>query len=178
MTVAIAMVIAAGGCVNHNRPEAPLGSISDSIWQWHEHNAEASDFVIHEHEFDGNTSRLNTLGESHVRQVAARMQETSFPVIIQQSSMSTREDDEHGFPVHGDTALDQRRREVIVHTLIELGAKDVENKVVVAPALTPGFELIQAEAAYYRAINGASRGGRGQGGGSGFGGGGGGGFLR
>jgi hypothetical protein len=148
----------------------PLGCISDQAWKLQEANAEASDFVIHEHEFNGNTSQLNALGESHVRQVAARMQETSFPVIIEQSSMSKRDSDEHGFPVHGDPALDQRRREVLVHTLIELGAKDVENKVVVAPALTPGYELIEGEAAYYQGLRGFRR-NLNQGGGGGAGGG-------
>ena len=157
----------------------PLGASSDQAWKLQEANAEASDFVIHEHEFQGNTSRLNSLGESHVRQVAARMGETGFPVIIETSSMSKRDSDVHGFPVHNDQALDQRRREVIVHTLIELGAKDVENKVVVGPALTPGYEQIEAEAAYYQSLrgfangNGGGSGGRG-GSGGGFGGGGGG----
>lgn len=154
----------------------PLGCISDQAWKTQELNAEASDFVIHEHEFTGNTSKLNALGESHVRQVAARMQETAFPVIIESSSMSRREGDEHGFPVHNDLALDQRRRELIVHTLIELGAKDVENKVVVGPALTPGYQLVEGEAAYYQSLRGFSnssnqggnRGGGGGGGGRGF----------
>ena len=159
----------------------PLGAYSDQAWKLQEANAEASDFVIHEHEFRGNTSMLNAQGESHVRQIAARMDENGYPVIIQTSSMSSREGDVHGFAVHNDPALDQRRREVLVHTLIELGAKDVENKVVIAPALTPGYELIEAEAAYARSFSGFSRGnsgrgGGGGGGGGGFGGGGGGAF--
>ena len=152
----------------------PLGASSDQAWKLQEANAEASDLVIHEHEFQGNTSKLNSLGESHVRQVAARMGETGFPVIIETSSMSKRDSDAHGFPVHNDQALDQRRREVIVHTLIELGAKDVENKVVVGPALTPGYEQFEAEAAYYQSLRGfisnGSGGRRNQGGSQGGGG--------
>ena len=160
----------------------PLGAYSDQAWKLQEGNAEASDFVIHEHEFRGNTSKLNSQGESHVRQVAARMAENGYPVIIESSSMSTRESDVHGFPVHNDPALDQRRREVLVHTLIELGAKDVENKVVIGPALTPGYELIEGQAAYARSLSGFNRGNSGRGGsgggssGGGFGGGGGGSF--
>lgn len=153
---------------------APLGTISDQVWRAQETNAEASDFVIHEHEFNGNTSRLNSAGESHVRQVAARMDETPFPVIIELSSMSRREGTKHGFPVHGDPELDQRRRELIVHTLTALGAQDVDNRVIVGPALAPGFEQSEAETAYYQGINGGSNsgggGGRGRGGfGGGFG---------
>lgn len=157
---------------------APLGAISDNIWKIQETNAEASDFVIHEHEFDGNTSRLNAAGESHVRQIAARMCETPFPVIIEISSMSRRESDTHGFPVHNDEELDKRRRELIVHTLTALGGHDVDERVLVGPALTPGFEQFEAESAYHRGINGASnQGGLSGGGGLGGGGlGGGGGF--
>jgi hypothetical protein len=99
------------------------------------------------------------------------MDENCFPVIVEQSSMSKRDGDEHGFPVHGDSALDQRRREVIVHSLIELGAKDVENKVVVAPALTPGYQLQEAQAAYFRSFSGFNRSNQGRNGGGGLGGG-------
>ncbi len=161
-TYGLLAVMAAGCCKSkcaYMQPTDPVpqGTYSDQVWMLQETNAEASDFVIHEHEFDGNTSRLNSLGESHVRQVAARMDENCFPVIVEQSSMSKRDGDQHGFPVHGDVTLDQRRREVIVHTLIELGAKDVENKVVVAPALTPGYQLQEAQAAYLRSFSGFSR---------------------
>ena len=149
---------------------APLGTISDQVWRAQETNAEASDFVIHEHEFNGNTSRLNSAGESHVRQVAARMDETPFPVIIELSSMSRREGTKHGFPVHGDPELDKRRRELIVHTLTALGAQDVDNRVIVGPALAPGFEQSEAETAYYQGINGGSNSGGGGGGGGGRGG--------
>ena len=152
----------------------PLGTYSDQSWKLQEANAEASDFVIHEHEFRGNTSKLNALGESHVRQIAARMDQNGYPVIIQSSSMSTREGDVHSFAVHNDPALDQRRREVLVHTLIELGAKDVENKVVIAPALTPGYEQVEGEAVYYQSLRGFGGGNSGRGGvGGGIGGGGG-----
>ena len=150
---------------------APLGTISDNVWRIQETNAEASDFVIHEHEFSGNTSKLNAAGESHVRQIAARMCETPFPVIIEMSSMSKREGDVHGFPVHNDKELDQRRRELIVHTLTALGANDVDNRVIVGPALTPGFEQFEGEAAYQRGFTTQAGGlGVGRGGGGGFGG--------
>lgn len=156
---------------------APLGTISDNIWKIQETNAEASDFVIHQHEFNGNTSRLNSAGESHVRQIAARMAETPFPVIIESSSMSKRDSDVHKFPVHGDDDLDRRRRELIVHTLTALGANDVDNRVIVGPALTPGFEQFEGEAAYQIGFTpyGAG-GGQGRGNAGGFGGAGG--FIR
>lgn len=146
----------------------PVGAISDPIWQAQETNAEASDFVIHEHEFDGNTSRLNGAGQSHVRQIAARMDETSFPIIIELSSMTRREEDRHGYPIHGDHELDVRRREYIVATLTSLGAHNVDDRVIVGPALTPGFEQFEAESAYQRGFGPARNSGFGSA--SGFGG--------
>ena len=54
----VVCVIAASvtGCRSHEecyeRPSlAPLGAVSDPIWQDQETNAEASQFVVHQHEF-------------------------------------------------------------------------------------------------------------------------------
>ncbi|MCH7987916.1 MAG: hypothetical protein IID46_02060 [Planctomycetes bacterium] len=149
----------------------PLGTISDSIWQTQEFNAEASDFVIHEHEFMGNTPRLNKAGEVHVKQIAARAADLPFPIIVEQSSMSPPAGDPEGIPVHGNDELDARRRQMIVSVLSSNGVSDAHKRVVIAPALTPGFDGFEAERAYQ---NGFSM--RGFGGGGGFGGGRGGGF--
>jgi len=162
-------------CVGDFAPK-PLGALSDPIWQKQEENAEASDFVIHEHEFVGNTIRLNADGENHLKQIAARLPGTPFPVIVEASTMGTRATDTHGYPVHPDPELDLQRRELVVAALTNLGILEAEQRVVVGPALTPGFEDREAEAAYNRAFNGSSNfsgfGGMGFGGGfGGFGGG-------
>lgn len=135
----------------------PVGTISDEIWKGQEVNAEASDFVVHEHEFEGNTSRLNPAGQSHVRQIAARMDETSFPIIVELSSMSRDENDQYGYPVHNNHELDARRREYIVSTLTALGAHNVDDRVIVGPTLTPGYEQFEAESAYRRGIGSFGR---------------------
>jgi hypothetical protein len=153
----------------------PLGTISDPVWQKQEHNAEASDFVIHEHEFTANTARLNAAAEQHVKQIAMRFTQRPdlpYPIIIEPSSMSQRPGDKYGFAVHNDPALDLNRRQVVVAALQAMGVNDAEQKVVVSPALTPGFQEFEASRAYGQGFSGSnSQNGTG---GFGFGGGGGG----
>jgi uncharacterized membrane protein YgcG len=153
-------------------PPAPLGTISDPIWQKQEENAEASDFVVHEHEFIGNTPWLNQAGEEHVKKIAVRMPHAPFPVLVEPSSMSRRPGDEKSFPVHGNHDLDMERRQLIATALSKMGVTDAEDRVVVSPALTPGFEQFEAERAYIRGFSGWGGGFGGGGGGGGFGGGG------
>jgi hypothetical protein len=132
---------------------APIGTISDAIWQQQEENAEASDFVVHEHEWVGNSTRLNAAGKEHVKQIAARAAQTPFPVLVERSSMSSVPDSRHGFPVNGHEDLDLQRRELIVHALAEMGVADSDTRVLVAPALTPGFQDFEGERAYNRGFS-------------------------
>lgn len=151
---------------------APLGTISDDIWQKQEENAEASDFVIHESEFVGATAKLNAAGEDHVKQIAVRMISTPFPVIVEPSSMSVNQSDEYKYPVNGNDDLDMHRRNVIVKILQAMNVQDADERVVVSPALTPGFEGFEAYRAYTNGFRNRGNGGGGLGGfGSGFGGG-------
>lgn len=155
----------------------PLGTVSDPIWQKQEHNAEASDFVVHEHEFTANTARLNGAGEDHVKQLAYRFNQQPslpYPIIVEPSSMSVRAGDKYGFAVHNDPALDLNRRQVVIAALVALGMSDAEQRVVVSPALTPGFQGFEGERAYGRGFGtnqGGMTGGFGGLGGGGFGGG-------
>jgi len=134
-------------------PPNPLGYAADPIWQLQEINGEASDFVIYDHEFVGDTTRLNTAGEDHVKQIAVRVQETPFPVVVERSMSSIRETDVYKFPVHPNPALDNRRREVVVQLLVAMGVPDADQRTVVAPAIAEGLDSIEAERAYYRALN-------------------------
>lgn len=162
--------------VDELRP-TPIGTISDSIWQQQEENAEASDFVIYEHEWVGNSTQLNAAGMEHVKQIAARATEVPFPVLVERSSMSAEPGTRHGFPVNGQEDLDLHRREFIVHALGEMGVQESDTRVVVSPALTPGFQDFEAERAYNRGFSDYNNGGTGLTGGGGFGGFGGGGFF-
>ena len=150
---------------------APLGTISDDIWQKQEENGEASDFVIHESEFVGTTAKLNAAGEDHIKQIAARMISTPFPVVVEPSSMSVNQSDEYKYAVNGNDDLDMHRRNVIVKMLQAMNVQDADERVVVAPAFTPGFEGFEAYRAYTNGFS--NRGGRGGLGGGGGGGGGG-----
>ncbi len=149
-------------------PPAPLGTLIDPIWEQHEDNAEASDFVVHEHEFSENSARLNAAGEDHVKKIAVRVNSTPFPVIVAPSSMTARTNDKYNFAVHNNPELDLQRRDVIVSLLEEMGVADASQRVVVSPELAPGFQVFEAQRAYGA---GFGRGMGGGGGGGGFGGG-------
>lgn len=132
----------------------PLGTISDDVWRKQEANAEASDFVVHEHEWVGNNAELNHGGKDHVKQIAARAPRVPFPILIQPSSMSVKPGTKFGFPVHNDEQLDLRRREYLVEVLTRMGVADASERVVIAPALTPGFQDFEAERAYSTGFGG------------------------
>jgi uncharacterized membrane protein YgcG len=186
-TVAALIAVTAAGCGHCRKSRnycaaagyypAPLGTLSDPVWQQQESNAEASDFVVYEHEWTGNTTDLNDLGKTHVKQIAARALMVPFPILVQQSSMTARPDTRYQFPVHNNEELDMQRRQLVVQALITMGVQDAEERVVVSPALTPGFESFEAERAYGIGFSGGGWGGWGGGGGGGGGFGGGFGFF-
>ncbi len=160
------LMLAASGCQGWKRHDrdhapAPLGTISDPIWQNQESNAEYSDFVIHMHEFQGNTERLNTSGEDHVKQIAARlMNGQDAQVLVERSMTSARPETEFQYRVHPSPELDLRRREIIVRSLAAMGINDAEQRVVVSPALTPGITADEAESAYRGGVSGSTIGSR------------------
>jgi hypothetical protein len=153
-------------------PPPPLGTISDSLWTNMESNAEASDFIIYEHEFVYRKTRLNDAGQDHLKQLAARIQSgQDMPVMIERGRTAEREDTEYKYPVHLDPDLDNKRRGVVVRSLEALGVENAEERVVVAPALRPGQKASEAAAAYQQGISNYGGFGGGFGGfGGGFGG--------
>jgi len=149
----------------------PLGMISDDHWRMQESNAEASDFVIYEHEWTSNSTNMNDAGKEHLKQIAVRAAEVPFPILIERSSMSARPGTKYHFPVHNDEELDLQRRALIVTALAQLGVADAEERVTISPALTPGFQSYEGERAYSRGFSGGyGMGGGGMGGGFGGGG--------
>ena len=159
----LTLLAAAAGCVGSgdwkrtplvDLQPMPQGTLSDPIWQQQEENAEASDFVVHEHEWVGNSSQLNPAGMDHVKQIAARLGAVPFPVIIERSTMSVAPGSRHQFPVNGHEELDMERREFVSRSLKTLGVNHADERVVVAPALTPGFEGFEGEQAYESGFSG------------------------
>ncbi|MHB8902355.1 MAG: hypothetical protein ACYC6Y_26650 [Thermoguttaceae bacterium] len=160
VAVACLATLAAAGChgwgSRRDHAPAPLGTLSDPIWRNQESNAEHSDFVIHMHEFQGNTERLNTAGEDHVKQIAARLlsgQEAQ--VLVERSMTSARPETKYQYRVHPNVELDLARREIVVRSLAAMGITDAEQRVVVSPALTPGMTADEAEGAYRAGVTGS-----------------------
>ena len=123
----------------YDRPFA-LGQVSDSHWETQQTNAEASDFILYDHEFVGNTAKLNTGGKKHLLQIALRVEQVPFPVVVEQS------------PRNRNPRLDTQRRQAVVDTLTKLGLELVDSRVVVAPAFNEGIAASEGEANYYSTL--------------------------
>jgi hypothetical protein len=167
----LAMTLVSSGCETlHNSVNEPtppmLGQTLDRINMQQEDNAEASKYVVYQHEFtlnkfeDGRNVggyHLNEAGEDHIKQIAANVKRGApFPVIVERSQTSAWPQTEHKYPIHYNPALDMQRRAVVVRALNELGVPDAEDRVVVAPAITPGIYGVEGERAFYRATSGRS----------------------
>jgi hypothetical protein len=162
--LAASLTLAVAGCQHVPRaiqlyqpppPQTPLGTITDSIWQTQERSAEASDFVIYQHEFELNTANFNTAGKDHVTQIAYRLQQgRPFPVVVEQSRTSVKEGTEFEYPVHVNPKLDMERRERVAKALELMGVADAEQLVVVAPAYAPGMLATEAVGAYQQGFSG------------------------
>lgn len=167
-----------GGFGFFNAPSGypPQGTLSDPLWQTQEDNAEPSKFVVHQHEWTLNTTRLNSAGEDHLKQIAARINAgQNFAVILERSDTSVRETTEFHYPIHVNAELDMRRREVLVQALTMMGVADANQRVVVSMPIVRGYYDFEAERAYYRGYGGNQGGNGNFGGNGGFGGFGGGG---
>ncbi len=151
----------------------PLGSTVRSHYQVMESNAEASDFILHRHDFVGQTAVLTPDGKDKILEIAARMPSTPFPVVVERSENNSNPE------------LDALRRNLVAQVVTDLGNQDGQQRTVVSTSYGPGYTGTRAEQTYYQHIysgggglnnNNNNNGGGGfGGGGGGFGGGGGGG---
>lgn len=142
----------------YDRP-FPLGQVTDAHWETMQTNAEASDFIFYDHEFEGQTAELTPLGKKHLLSVALRLEHVPFPIVVEE------------LPQGKHPKLCLARREQIIDLLGQLGyAKEqVAGRVIIAPALSRGLTAIEGEASYYRTLNDSYGGaGRGSGYGSNF----------
>jgi len=179
----------------------PLGAVTDPHWHAMVTNAQSSDFVIYQHEFIGATAQLNQLGQDHVKQIARRLADVPFPVVIEPVSFrpfDNRQFEEKEFTdvnrerrevlevdrarrdvVDADrrAEIDAARRQEIVHFLSSLGYPYANERVFVAPAYAIGISGIEGARNYNQTLNQNGNGNGAFGGRGGFGGGfGGGGF--
>jgi hypothetical protein len=142
------------GRAAYDRP-FPFGQVTDAHWETQQTNAEASDFVLYDHEFVGDTSKLTPLGEKHVQQVALRLCHVPFPVVVEQGTNNK------------NPKLDAERRQAVIGKLAQLGLCNIDARVVVAPAIAEGISAQEGESAYYSTII-SSGGYGGNGGGYGY----------
>src|SRR5690606_9879371 len=98
----------------------PLGSTVQSHYQVMETNGEAMDFIIHQHEFLGETAQLTQDGKDHILEIAARMRSAPFPVVIERTWNNA------------DPELDGHRRNLVAQVLTDLGNPDAQQRTVVA----------------------------------------------
>jgi hypothetical protein len=139
-------------------PVEPLGCKNDVIWKRQEAAAEASDFVVYQHEFVLNGTTLNEAGEDHVKQIAARLTAgQDLPVVVERSNTTAREDTEYKYPVHSNPEMDLQRREVLVRCLTAMGINDAEQRVLIAPAYAAGVKATEAQSAYNRGLQGTNQ---------------------
>ena len=165
----------AGYPINSRGPHA-LGTEVDQHNQVMITNAQASDFVIYEHEFVGATAQLTSLGQDHVTQIARRLADVPFPVVIE--PVTFRPFDNRNFEEKEFTDVNRERREIleqdrarravedadrraeidaarrqeIVQFLSSLGYRLANERVFVAPAYATGLTGVEGARAYERSI--------------------------
>ena len=158
----VLLLLASPGCHRLGSPPvhpvpAPLGALSEPVFGNQVANAARSDFVVYQHEFQGNTEYLNTGGEDHLKQIALRLLSgQDAQVLVERSMTSPRPETEFQFPVHPDPDLDLRRWEIVVRALEAMGVADARTRVIVAPALAAGMSASEAVATLQTAPGGSS----------------------
>lgn len=151
----------------------PLGSVMREHFHVMQTNAEASDFIVHMHEFVGETGELTCDGKDHILEIAARMRSAPFPVIVERTENNANPE------------LDAERRYIVASILASAGNPDADQRTVISTRYNQGLRGIEGQLDYTRFIYSrglggglGNNGGGGFGGGFGGGAGGGGGFGR
>ena len=119
----------------------PLGSINRSHYHAMQSNAEATDFVINQHEFIGETAELTRDGRDHLLEVGARMRSAPFPVLVERSTNNETPE------------LDAERRVAVARYLSEMGNPDADQRTIVSTAYSRGLNSFEGEMDYYRQFN-------------------------
>lgn len=118
----------------------PLGSTVRSHYQVMQTNAEATDFVFHQHDFVGETAELTSDGKDKLMEIHARMNAQPFPVLVERTTNNA------------DPELDALRRNLIAQILTDFGHYDAQQRTVVSTPYGPGYNSNQAEQTYARHV--------------------------
>lgn len=122
-----------------------LGAVERAHFHTMQTNGEAADFILHRFDFVGETAELNVDGRDHLNEIAARLQSTPFPVIVERSDNNA------------NPQLDGERRQMVALVLRDLGNLDADQRTFVGPAYGRGQTSIESQIDYMRYIG--SRGG-------------------
>lgn len=114
-------------------PPAPQGSFVRRFMDVQATKAEASDFVVYLDEWYRAGDKLGPYGDYHLNQVANRISTVPFPVIVE--------------PTH-DGALNEKRRQLVVTRLSNLGVQDANVRVVIGHAQSEDMRSEDIERAF------------------------------
>jgi hypothetical protein len=117
----------------------PAGTHTNEIFALQAQKAEADDFVVYKNEWFNGGVKLGPYGTYHLDQIAHRLPDVPFPVVIQPDT---------------DPGLNQTRQEVIVACLAEHGIPDAAQRVIIAYPQAEGlFGECEAESAFLRMLH-------------------------
>ena len=135
----------------------PLGSTVRAHSHTMETNAEAADFILYRMDFAGETAQLVPAARDRLPEIAARMRSTPFPVLVERSENNCNPE------------LDAQRRQLVAQILYDFGVPEADQRTIVSPSYSRGFNSIEAEFDYYRFLYSRGGGNFGGMGGGGFG---------
>ncbi|MBI3860285.1 MAG: hypothetical protein HY290_00155 [Planctomycetia bacterium] len=134
------------GWRSHAIPDRyPLGAVERAHFHTMQTNGEAGDFILHQMDFVGDTAELNDDGRDRIQEIAARLQSTPFPVLVERSENNA------------NPQLDAERRQMVALVLRDLGNPDADQRTYVATAYGRGNTSMESQIDYFRYIY--SRGG-------------------
>ena len=140
--------------------QLPVGAVERAHFHQMQTNAEATDFVLYQMDFVGQTAELTPDGKDKINEIGARMRSTPFPVLVERTFNNS------------DPELDAHRRELVAMILHEKGNPDANNRVFVSPSYGLGKSSLEAAPEFYQHVYQASGQNNANGMGGGFGGGG------
>ena len=98
-----------------------------------ETNGEAADFILHQHDFVGDSAELTPDGKDKILEIGTRMRSTPFPVLVERTWNNANPE------------LDLWRRDLVAEILTDLGNADANHRVIVAPAYGPGQQAVGSQ---------------------------------
>ncbi|MER3416616.1 MAG: hypothetical protein C4297_10440 [Gemmataceae bacterium] len=116
---------------------APAGTYVREFQNVQAGKAEMDDFVIYKHEWYMGGKDLGPYGLYHLDQIARRLPEVPFPVMIQ---------------AHADPELNEARRQTVIAQLAMRGIQDAQERVVVGYPAAEGLYGEEAEWMYEQMI--------------------------